>query len=251
MKVLVTRPLPDAETLAMVLTARGIEVVLEPLLTIRPKPGTAALLEKELGGVQALLFTSANGVRVFAGASPRRELPVFAVGDATAIAAKAAGFARVESAQGNVAALAKLAAARLKPGNGALLHPASSETAGDLAGDLAKAGFNLRRAAIYDSLPAESLSVETQALIRRGALDAVLFFSPRTARCFVRLAAKAKLNDGLAKTLAFALSAEVAGALREMEWQRIAVAEAPTEDSLLASLDRAMPGGNKERKAFS
>jgi len=250
-KALVTRPREDAQALARALAARGIEAVLEPLLTIRPKPGVASLLAKELGGVQALLFTSANGARVFAAACTERKLPVFTVGDATSQAAKAAGFVHVESAQGDVAALARLAAARLKPGDGPLLHPASSDVAGDLVGALAKAGFDLRRAAIYESIPADALSAEAAALIKRGEIDAALFFSPRTAGCFVRLAAKAGLTDSLGRTVAFALSAEVARALRDMAWRRIAVAEAPTEDSLLASLDRAMPGGHKERKAFS
>ena len=246
-----TRPLPDAQALARSLAVRGIEAVLEPLLTIRPKPGAAAVLDKALGGVQALLFTSANGARVFAGVSSRREFPVFAVGDATAIAAKAAGFAHVESAQGNVAALAELVAARLLPETGALLHPAASEVAGDLAGYLAKAGFNLRRAAIYEAVAAESLNAETAALIRRSALDAALFFSPRTAHSFVRLAAKAGVKDGLGRTVAFALSAEVAGALREISWRRIAVAELPTEDALLAALDRFHADGIRGQKAHS
>ncbi len=105
-----------------------------------------------------------------------------------------------------------MVAARLLPETGDLLHPSANEVAGDLAGYLAKAGFNLRRAAIYEAVAAESLSAETAALIRRGGLDAALFFSPRTARCFVRLAGEAGLKDSLAKTVAFALSAEVAGA---------------------------------------
>jgi len=249
MKALVTRPLEDARVLAKTLAARGIEAVLEPLLTIRPKPDAAALLERELNGVQALLFTSANGARAFAAACKRREFPVFAAGDATSRAAQAAGFAHVESAQGNAAALAKYAAARLKPGSGALLHVSAGEVAGDLAGPLAKGGFRLRRAAIYDAVAAERLSAETQALIKRGGLDAALFFSPRTARCFVRLAGEAGLKDGLAKTVAFALSAEVAGALREIGWRRIEVAAVPTEDALLAALDRSRTDGDKGQKA--
>ena len=113
MKALVTRPRADALALAEALAARGIEAVIEQLVTIRPKTEAGALLDAALGGAQALLFTSANAARVFAGASPRRDLAVFAVGDATARAAKAAGFTRVESAQGAAAELAKLAAATL------------------------------------------------------------------------------------------------------------------------------------------
>ena len=100
MYVLVTRPAEDAENLLRALEARGHQALLAPLLTIAPNkdpPGPP-----ELTGVQALLFTSANGVRAFAGLSDWRDLPVFTVGDASAAAARQAGFARVEGAGGEV-----------------------------------------------------------------------------------------------------------------------------------------------------
>jgi hypothetical protein len=51
--------------------------------------------------------------------------------------------------------------------------------------------------------------------------------------------------------VAFALSAEVAGALREIAWRRIEVAATPTEDALLAALDRGDADGDKGQKAHS
>ncbi|MGH6929838.1 MAG: uroporphyrinogen-III synthase, partial [Dongiaceae bacterium] len=114
---LVTRPEEDAAPLAAALAERGIEVTVEPLLTIRP----VADAPIDLQGAQALLFTSANGARSFAALAATRdlsgwrELPVFAVGDASAAAARDAGFSRVESAGGDVAALARLVIDRLDP----------------------------------------------------------------------------------------------------------------------------------------
>jgi uroporphyrinogen-III synthase len=248
MKTLVTRPRADSLALAEALAARGIETVIEPLLTILPEPEARARIDAALGGAQALLFTSANGVRVFAGACARRDLPVFAVGDATARAVKAAGFAPVESAQGNAAGLAKLAAARLKPETGHLLHPAARHVAGDLAGDLGRAGFRVRRAVIYESIPAAGLSAETAALLRRRAIGAALFFSPRTAQSFVRLIGEAGLTENLTNTAAIALSADVAAPLRHLAWRRIAVAESPTEASLLAALERCRDAAAKEER---
>ena len=115
MKVLVTRPEGDAEQLAARLAERGHASVIENLLTIRFRPEAARSLGPFLDGVQALLFTSANGVRAFAAASERRDFRVFAVGNATAAAARAAGFAEVTSAGGAVDDLAKLVIGRLKP----------------------------------------------------------------------------------------------------------------------------------------
>ena len=55
----------------------------------------------------ALAFTSVNGVAAFAALTPRRDRPVFAVGDATAQAAHDAGFADVLSASGDLRDLAR------------------------------------------------------------------------------------------------------------------------------------------------
>ena len=87
-RVMLTRPREDAHTLAEALAERGIVPVLEPLMTIEHIAGPAL----DLDGVQALLVTSANGVRAFANRDPRRHPPVVAVGDATARAAAEAGF---------------------------------------------------------------------------------------------------------------------------------------------------------------
>ena len=117
MKALVTRPREDSGALVDVLRDRGIEAVVEPLLEIRPRDNPTL----DVTGVQALLFTSANGARAAAAATADRDLPVFAVGDATAHEAQSLGWTRVESAGGNVEDLARLVARRLKPEDGALL----------------------------------------------------------------------------------------------------------------------------------
>ncbi len=124
MRVLVTRPEDDARSLVAALEARGHEALVAPMLTIAPAPGVEAPLA--LDGVQALVFTSANGARVFARLSDERDLPVFTVGDASAAAARDAGFARVERAGGDVEDLARLIIMRLAPGDGTLYQAAAS-----------------------------------------------------------------------------------------------------------------------------
>src|SRR5512138_2054943 len=132
MRILVTRPREESVRLASLLEAKGHDVLVEPLFTIEPEPDAPL----DLDGVQALLMTSANGVRAFAQRSPRRDLRVFAVGDATADAARAFDFETVESASGDVGDLARLVRERVRPEDGALLHSAGSVVAGDLAGAL-------------------------------------------------------------------------------------------------------------------
>ena len=60
-------------------TLRGFLPVAAPVLDFHP---TDAPLPK--GPFDALVFTSANGVAAFAGRDAGRDLPVFAVGGATA-----------------------------------------------------------------------------------------------------------------------------------------------------------------------
>lgn len=242
MKALVTRPSEDSGAVAAALVARGIEPLLEPLLSVRFAADGAAHLAPLLPGVQAVLFTSVNGVRAFAHACAERSLPAFAVGDATAQTASAAGFGDVASAGGNVEDLARLIIGRLTPADGALLHAAASAVAGDLAGRLAGAGFDVRRAILYEAVPASSFSAEAQQALTAGEVDLALFFSPRTAASFVRLAAAAGLEHQCRRMTAIALSPAVASAVGAVAWRAVRTADAPTMGAMLDALDDMASG---------
>ena len=130
-RVWITRAQPGAARTAARLSALGFDPVVAPLLKIRALPQPAP----DLTDVAALVFTSRNAVSAFASLTAARDRSVLTVGDATAEAARAAGFADVRSASGDLKALAQLIAADLPPfvhGN-VLLHPAAREPAGDLA----------------------------------------------------------------------------------------------------------------------
>jgi len=235
MRVLVTRPLEDVGPLVAALKARGHEAVIEPMLSIERRADVS--LPLPLDGVQALLFTSANGVRAFADLAPERGLPVFAVGDASATAARAAGFGTVESAGGDVTDLARLVRVRLDPDKGALFHPAASQLAGDLQGALEDAGFTLRRAALYEAQPAVELSSALRRALAAGDLEAAVFFSPRTARTFVGLVERAGLSAACARLQVVCLSEAVAARLQPLTWAQVRVAVRPEQEAVLARLD--------------
>lgn len=233
MRLLVTRPAEDAAPLAKALEGKGHEVTIEPMLSIEPMQDAVL----DFDGVQALLFTSANGVRVFAGLSTERQLPVYAVGDSTARAATEAGFVRVESAGGDVEDLARLVREMCYPARGALLHPAASQLAGDLASMLGGHGFEVRKIVIYQAKAAEALSAETVRRFQEGEIDGVLFFSPRTAESFASLAAKANIQDRLFRTSAYALSRAVAERLAGLPFKTLRVAVRPEQSALLQCID--------------
>jgi hypothetical protein len=135
MRLLITRPEPDNERTATTLRALSHEVMLAPLLRIE------AIGDADLGAPPwaAILLTSANGARAIAG-HPRRgelmELPVLAVGESTAIAARAAGFGDVTSADGAARDLVRLAVARFAASLLPLLYLAGEDRTADLAGEL-------------------------------------------------------------------------------------------------------------------
>jgi len=233
--ILVTRPRSESEVFALTLAMRGHDAVQAPLLDIVPDE-TASV---DLDGVQALLFTSINGVRSFARVSTARNVPAYCVGDATAQAARDMGFRDVHSAGGDVVALANLVRMNLAPSEGALLHVSGSAVAGDLAGDLGGDRYDVRRVQLYRQDTARDLPDAAAEALKSGALDAITFFSPRTAATFVQLVRKADLLDTLKNVSALGLSQAALDAARVegAHWKSERAASQPTEAALLETID--------------
>jgi uroporphyrinogen-III synthase len=235
-RALVTRAHSEAQSLAVALAARGIDAIVAPLLEIHYRDGAAL----DLAGVQAVLCTSANGVRALALASRERRVPLFAVGEATAACARAEGFAAVANAGGDVGALARLAAARLRPQDGRLVHAGGSEVAGNLVGALRDQGFEIAREILYEARPAAALSQKVVQALRAGTVDFALFFSPRTGALFARLAAAAGVAECVGATVVLSISPAVDTELAGLPWRGRRVAGRPTQAALLDALDRLL-----------
>ncbi len=236
---LLTRPRPDSEHLAALLRARGVDSLIDPVINIMPLEDASL---PPLEEVQALLLTSANGVRalaaLLASGAAVHDKPLLAVGAATAEAARGAGFKHVESAGGDVEALAALAKKRLDPANGRLLHIAGSRVAGDLSGMLGAHGFAIERACLYRAEASTALSRETRAALKDGKIDMVLFFSPRSARGFVKLIHAADSIDSAAQLTAICLSPAVAEEIAGLSWRRVRTATQPEQAALLDEVAR-------------
>ncbi len=258
MRVLLTRPEPDSTALAARLKNDGIESVIAPLLEIVPRdPGPPPV---PMDSVQALLVTSANAAERLPSVTERRDVRVLCVGAATAEAARAQGFDSVESADGAIEELTALALGTLDPKAGPVLHLSGETVAGDLAGMLRLAGFEAHRLVVYEARPAEALPPRVLAELRRGRLDAVLFFSPRTAETFVRLVKSAGLAGQLDSVAAVAISDKAADACRTLPWRSVLVAASPDLPGMMAALtqmataqakpvDGAMSEQDKDQKA--
>ncbi len=190
----------------------------------------------DLAGVQGLLATSANGIRAFAAREQARNLPVYAVGDATAKTALAEGFRVVEIATGDVAALARLVRDRVDPAAGALLHVAGTKLAGDLSGMLTAAGFFYRREVLYEARTADRLPPAAARAVRERSLQGIVLYSPRTAATFVELIRNARLQGACSTLRAFCLSQAVADSAAGVSWKRIIVAARPEQPAMLEAM---------------
>src|SRR5688572_10102960 len=228
MRVLITRPEREAAALAQALAARGHQAVIAPLFRLQvlhPPADFAATL----AACQAILITSANGVRALAEASEQRSKPIFAVGDTTAATAEGVGFTNVVSAAGDADALSELVRQRLDPAAGPLLHVSGA----DVAGEPAPAGFEVRRVVLYEAQEATTLPDSARATLEARALDVATFFSPRASEVFVRLVRDAKLAKTCRAITAVAISPAAAEPLAGLPFARSVAAESPTRQAVL------------------
>lgn len=232
MRLLVTRPEPDGARTADALRVHGHDALLCPLLRVETE-GDAALGPGPWDGVAV---TSANAVRAMA-AHPRcpelLRLPALANGRRTAQSARAAGFADVISADGNVEALVRLIRARLGAG-ARLLYLAGEDRAGDLAAALEPADIAVDTVAIYRAVAVGAFPGEIVAALAGGAIGGVLHYSRRTALAYANCAEAAGV---LAASVAhYCLSAQVAEPLAGAGIADLRVAATPDERALFALL---------------
>ena len=232
MRVVVTRPQADSERTAVALEALGHEVRVTPLMVIEHVAVDFA------GTWSAIVITSANALQaVPATADGVKPLPVFAVGDRSAEAARRAGFAEVSSANGDIKGLVRLVAARAVGAKAPLLYLAGEDRAGDLVAQLAAHGIDAEMKVVYRTV-AEAFPPVLAAALESGDVDAVLHFSRRSAELFVEGARSSGVAGPAEDVRHLCLSSQVAEPLAGAS--RIAVAARPEEAGLIALL-RAPP----------
>jgi len=236
MRLLVTRPEPDGAKTAELIGTLGHRVHFHPLLTPEYYPLTGEHKPA------ALAVTSRNGVRALASwpeSLAWRALPVFAVGDATAKSARAAGFSNVVSADGDGEALAGLIRKQFDPSTGPVLYAAGRNRSQGFTDALKVTGVDLDLVVAYHMPGATVMPPELQVLLRSGSLDGVVFYSRRSAELFVLLVEAAGLDEIWPNLDLFALSQQIADVFAERPVRRIEVASAPREDAMLELLGKA------------
>ena len=210
--LLVLRPEPGATATATAADALGFTAIVAPLFVMRPvawsRPATPA---------RALLMTSANAAR-FGGAEMRAlaGLPLYAVGEATAAAARDAGFTRIAVGADGVDAIVERAE---RDGIDRLLHLAGREYREPASGSVV-----IERRIVYAADAVTSLPDAARATLPDAV---VLLHSPRAAALFATLVDPV----GISIAAISAATREAAGT----GWRAVAVADRPADASLLAA----------------
>lgn len=220
----------------------GIHVLAEPALDIRP-----VSYGRPPERPDALVFTSAHGVRHHPQEPSWRGIPVYTVGDRTAEAAQRSGYQFLHSANGDVGDLQRLIRATL-PVSSRLLHYGARETAGDLCGELVSAGYRASKRVVYEAVPAPASSIE-RIHADLPMVDEIIVHSPRAALLAARLAS----DVGWSGTV-FCLSKNCANAFVDLPGTGIIVAAKPREDSLMAVIRNRLsdrPAGDARAAAWS
>jgi uroporphyrinogen-III synthase len=209
--LLVLRPEPGASATVAAAHGMGLEAIAAPLFAVRP-------IEWALPASppQAILLTSANAARHGGtNLAALNRLPVYAVGAATAEAARQAGFAHIIEGDRDAEAIVALAR---RDGIGALLHLAGREHR-----EVASHDITIDRRIVYSADAVEVLP----AAARDALPEAVaLLHSPRAARLFAGLVPPAAIS--IAAISPATLAAAGPG------WHRAEAAAEPTDASLLA-----------------
>jgi len=236
MRLLVTRPEPDAVETAERLELLGHQALLSPLLRI-----VFCTPPADVADPAAIILTSRNGARALATWPQARgwlDRPLLVVGYASADIVRRAGFRDIRIAGGNAAALAHLLMSQFDKDVGPILYPAARDRAGSLASDLALSGYSVDLVEAYRAEIAERLDPGIRVAIMSSSVDGALYYSYRTALAFRAIAEREGIVDRLLTMMHFAISNRVAVPFRDLGAD-VRVAHNPDEESLFALLPKS------------
>ena len=224
MKLLIIRPEPGASASASRAQEAGLEPILLPFFEVQAAEWDCP----DPADFDALLLTSANAVRFGgSGLESLRALPVHAVGERTAEAARAARLDVATVGTSDAAAAVKAAS---DMGHRRLLWIAGADHRPIKMPKKMPKALKVTTVISYASGP-KLLPVDAAKVI--ASADAVALHSPRAAQEFAKAVGDFGLDRSTITLAAFSPAiAEAAGE----GWRAVAVAERPADIALLSAL---------------
>lgn len=232
MRLLITRPEPDASLSSARLEALGHDVLIDPVLVTHFDPGPLNYLPGD-----AIVITSKNGLRALLPLCHGpifHETPLFTVGDATASLARDSGFQKVYSASGNVDNLVTLISGFPKT---RLHYICGKDRRGGLENKLRTLGWQVEVAERYHTDFSNELKIETISALTSQNLDGILLYSQRSALSLQRLIAHHNISYLTNIITYFCLAKSITTVFDTDKGVRLVIADTPTEQSLFAALE--------------
>jgi uroporphyrinogen III methyltransferase/synthase len=242
-RVLVTRPKEDVESLRVVLERLGAQVTCLPTIAIRPltaSPDVTGVLNR-LDDFDWVAFTSRNAIRaVFDWLSANdREVPtavkIAAIGPTSAEELRLRGVS--PDCIPPEASARALAAALISTGvsGRAVLLPL-----GDLAGDevqvaLEGAGARVTAVRVYETVPVQAVDRHIQGAVASAEIDVVALASPSAFRSLLELCG-ATGRDPLRHTHLVAIGPTTAEAIRAAGYVVGAISRTQTMEGLVEAI---------------
>ncbi|MEP3630658.1 MAG: uroporphyrinogen-III synthase [Hyphomicrobiales bacterium] len=234
MRVLVTRPEPDASLTAERLRAAGYEVLIAPMLE-------TVFLNEPLDDMHTgdFVVTSRNGVRALAKVADeetRETRTLYTVGDATAALARGFGFKHIRSASGAVDQLVDLIGPARSDDRAGLIYVCGRDRKGRLEDKLKANGWQVDVAVRYYSDSVDHLSPDILTVIESETIDAVLLYSNRTAEAFEGVIKRYNLSQLTNSIKFFCLAKGIESVFDRYGKIQLIVVEHPNEQSMFDAL---------------
>lgn len=226
-RVLITRPEPSASLTAAKLVDLGFSPVSMPLSR------TIALeFNIKNQSFDALAVTSVNAFRHIADErlESLKMLPLFAVGEGTARAAKIAGFQQVIEGGGDAVRLVATIAGHL-PEGAQILYLAGRVRQPIFEERVLQAGLQMKVCDVYDVEAIDYSANEIRAVFSEGPFVAVLLYSAVAATFLIETMRKSEMQFD-AKTKVLCISDRVAQALPAQWRAQALVADHPDENGI-------------------
>jgi len=222
---LVTRPSTEAKVTGHKLEALGHSVLYAPMLNIAP---VSFEIPDE---TRSIIVTSKNGARFGLANIGEKGRPIYAVGEQTAAVAREMGFTNITVGPGTARKLVPLLLECGETTKRDYVHLCGNEIAYNICDVLKDEGIDAVNTVTYQTTPNRSFSPAVMESMDMGEIDAVLFYSPRTATIFEEAISETGHHDWLPKLDAYCLSPRVSDELMG-PWRTVQRAVMPTEKAL-------------------
>lgn len=242
MRILITRPLRQAEEFATELRGAGFQdVMLEPLLTIHPIEQTALNFE-DVGGV---IVTSQNAIFSLLKNAAPKNIKIFAVGAKTAQKLREEGYHNLHVGPYAGEDLYPLIQEYLRDRQEKLLHPAGLFMKESLQRLLKDDGYNYQALPVYRADPITTMSSVTEKALQNREIDIITLFSPRTAEIFVKLTQAMAIDRE--NIVVCCASEQIMQRVNHLPWKSVLVSASPQSFSIVELLKTIKKGPSCQR----